>query len=245
MIWTLSRTLLAGLLLTSTAYADKVHVAVAPNFTQVAEELAPLFEAASGHQVTYSFGATGQLFTQISQGAPFEIFLAADDERPAKAVAEGLGVEGSVFTYAVGRLALYSTSLDIADGAAALANGEFDKLAIADPQTAPYGAAALEVLEAFGLVDAIGPKLVMGENITQTLQFIETGNAELGFVAASQVLGKSNVWIVPGDYHQSIRQDAVLLTTGAGNPAARAYLDFLKGSAARGVIEAAGYLAEE
>ena len=238
-------TLLAGLLATTAAYADSASVAVAANFTKVAEELAVLFKAETGHDLVLSFGATGQLYTQITQGAPFEILLAADDERPTKAVADGFGVDGTVFTYAVGRLALYSTSLDITDGAAALANGEFDKLAIADPQTAPYGAAALEVLEAFGLVDAIGPKLVMGENITQTLQFIETGNAELGFVAASQVLGKSNVWIVPGEYHQSIRQDAVLLTAGADSPAAKAYLDFLKGSAARGVIEAAGYLAEE
>lgn len=231
-------------LIASTAQADQVSVAVAANFTKVAEELAPIFKAETGHDVVYSFGATGQLYTQITQGAPFEVLLAADDERPSKAVADGLGVEGSVFTYAIGALALYSTSLDLADGKAALEGGGFDKLAIADPETAPYGRAAVETLTALGLVDAVTPKLVTGENISQTLQFVESGNAELGFVAASQVVGKSGVWIVPAELFEPIRQDAVLLTSGEANPAAQAYVDFLRSDKAVAVIEAAGYVVE-
>ena len=226
------------------AHAGTVTVAVAANFTTAAEDLAPLFKAATGHEVIYSFGATGQLYAQISQGAPFEVFLAADDERPARAVAEGLGVDGTVFTYAVGALALYSSMLDLADGRAVLEAGSFDKLAIADPETAPYGRAAIEVIAALGLAAAITPRLVTGENITQALQFVESGNAELGFVAMSQVVGRPDVWLVPADLYAPIRQDAVLLEAGADNPAAKAFLDFLRGEQARAVIEAAGYAVE-
>lgn len=237
-------TLLAGLLLSTAAYGESVSVAVAANFTKVAEELAPIFKAETGHDVVYSFGATGQLYAQITQGAPFEVLLAADDERPTKAVVDGLGVDGSVFTYAIGALALYSTSLDLADGTAVLTGGTFDKLAIADPAAAPYGRAAVETIEALGLTEAITPKLVTGENITQTLQFIESGNAELGFVAASQVVGKTSVWIVPAELYEPIRQDAVLLKTGETSPAATAYVDFLRSEKAVAVIEAAGYVVE-
>ena len=229
--------------LTGAARADSVSVAVAANFTKVAEDLAPLFTAETGHEVRYSFGATGQLYTQISQGAPFEVFLAADDERPTKAVSDGLAVDGTVFTYAVGALALYSTSLDLSDGKAVLEDGGYNKLAIADPATAPYGRAAMEALDALGLTAAVTPRLVTGQNISQTLQFVETGNAELGFVAASQVVGKSSVWIVPAELHEPIRQDAVLLKLGEANPAARAYLAFLRSDRALAVITAAGYAA--
>ncbi|WP_210246794.1 molybdate ABC transporter substrate-binding protein [Devosia ginsengisoli] len=235
---------LAGLLLSTAAHAESVSVAVAANFTKVAEELAPLFKVETGHDVSYSFGATGQLYTQITQGAPFEVFLAADDVRPTLAVTEGFGVEGSVFTYAVGALALYGASIDVTDGKAVLEAGAFDKLAIADPATAPYGQAATETIAALGLTEAITPKLVTGENISQTLQFVESGNAELGFVAASQVVGKSGVWIVPSDLFEPIRQDAVLLKTGEANPAATAFVDFLKSEQAIAVIEAAGYVVE-
>lgn len=234
---------LATLLMTP-AFAESVSVAVAANFTKVAEELAPLFKAETGHDVIYSFGATGQLYTQITQGAPFEVLLAADDERPGRAVAEGLGVEGTVFTYAIGALALHSTSLDLSDGKAVLEGGDFDKVAIADPVAAPYGRAALEAIAALGLTDAITPRLVTGESISQTLQFVESGNAEIGFVAASQVVGKSGVWPVPADLHEPIRQDAVLLKAGEANPAARAFLDFLSSDAAAAVIEASGYVIE-
>jgi molybdate transport system substrate-binding protein len=236
--------LLATMVLARAAHAETVNVAVAANFTAVAEELAPLFTVATGHEVIYSFGATGLLYAQIAQGAPFAVFLAADTARPAQTVAEGLAVEGSAFTYAIGALALYSTSLDLSDGAAVLAAGQFDKLAVADPATAPYGRAAMQAIEALGLAGAIAPKLVTGENISQALQFIESGNAALGFVAASQVVGKSSVWLVPAELHEPIRQDAVLLKVGEANPAATAFMDFLKSDAAVAVIEASGYLVE-
>ena len=240
---TLPTMVLAALLMTP-AHAGSVSVAVAANFTKVAEELASLFKAETGHEVIYSFGATGQLYTQITQGAPFEVFLSADDIRPAQAVSEGLGVEGTVFTYAIGALALYSTSIDLADGRAVLEAGGFDKVAIADPATAPYGRAAAEAIEALGLTETIAPKLVTGENISQTLQFTESGNAELGFIAASQVVGKSGVWFVPADLYEPIRQDAVLLKTGETNPTASAFLDFLQSDTAVVVIEASGYIVE-
>jgi len=233
-----------GVVVSTGAEAATVHVAVAANFTGVAEELAPLFKAETGHDVIYSFGATGQLYTQITQGAPFEVLLAADDERPARAVAEGLGVEGTVFTYAIGALALYSTSLDLGDGQAVLAANAFDKIAIADPATAPYGRAAIQAIAALGLTDALSGKLVTGENIAQTLQFVDSGNAELGFVAASQIAGKAGVWLVPPDLYEPIRQDGVLLGAGQDNAAATAYLAFLRSGAAIAVIEAAGYRVE-
>ena len=237
---------LLGLLLAMAALpasAAEVSAAVAANFTRPAEELAAAFTAKTGDNVVFSFGATGGLYTQISQGAPFEVFLAADDKRPALAVSEGLGVSGTVFTYAVGKLALYSPTLDLTDGAAVLAGGNFQHLAIADPATAPYGAAAMEVIDKLGLAAALAPKQVTGENISQTLQFVESGNAELGFVALSQVAGKSaaQVWLVPAEDYAPIRQDAVLLKAGEANPAARAFLDFLKGDEARVIIEAYGY----
>jgi molybdate transport system substrate-binding protein len=220
--------------------AATVNVAVAANFTAVAEELASLFEAKGEHQVELSFGATGQLYTQISQAAPFGIFLAADVDRPQKAIEQGFAVEGSFFVYAEGRLVLYAPGRDVADGVAAL-QGDYDKLAIADPAAAPYGKAAVETLITLGLLEKLTPKLVQGENISQTLQFIESGNAEMGFVAASQVLGKGDQWLVSQDLHAPIAQGAVLLTEGADNPAAVAFLAFLKSDEAVRVIEAAGY----
>jgi len=240
----LSAALLSGLLLVAPAHAETASVAVAANFTAVAEELAVLFKTETGHDLSLSFGATGALYTQITQAAPFDVFLAADDKRPTLAVTDGYGVDGTVFTYAIGALALYSTSLDLTDGKAILEGGDFDKIAIADPEAAPYGRAAVETIAALGLSDAITPKLVTGENISQTLQFIDSANAELGFVAASQVVGKSSVWLVPSDLYQPIRQDAVLLKAGEDNPAATAFIDFLKSDAAVAVIEAAGYVVE-
>ena len=238
--------LLFGLLLTVAALpaaAAEVSAAVAANFTKPAEELGAAFTAKTGDTVRFSFGATGGLYTQIGQGAPFEVFLAADDRRPALAVTEGLGVAGTPFTYAVGRLALYSPTLDLTDGPAVLAAGAFQHIAIADPATAPYGAAALETIEKLGLSATLEPKTVTGENISQTLQFVESGNAELGFVALSQVAGKpaAQVWLVPAEDHAPIRQDAVLLKAGEDNPAAAAFLGFLKSEEARAIIEAYGY----
>nr|WP_230989541.1 molybdate ABC transporter substrate-binding protein [Devosia faecipullorum] len=222
------------------AFAESVNVAVAANFTAVAEELAGLFEAETGHEVELSFGATGGLYTQITQAAPFSVFLAADTARPQLAISEGHGVDGTFFVYAEGRLALYGPGRDLSDGEAAL-KAAFSQIAIADPQAAPYGKAAVETLTGLGLYAAIEPKVVWGENISQTLQFVETGNAELGFVAASQVLGKTDQWLVPGELHTPIAQGAVLLKHGETNPAALAFLDFLKSDTAVAVIEAAGY----
>lgn len=222
------------------AMAETANVAVAANFASVAEALAERFEAQGEHELVLSFGSTGQLYAQISQAAPFAVFLAADTERPEKAITEGLAVEGSFFVYAEGRLALYGPGRDLSAGAATLA-GDFHKLAIADPDAAPYGRAAVEVLVALGLYDAIAPRLVMGESIAQTLQFVESGNAELGFVATSQVIGKADTWLVPVELHEPIAQGAVLLRAGEGNAAAVAFLEFLRSDDAVGVIEAAGY----
>jgi molybdate transport system substrate-binding protein len=223
--------------------AAEVSVAVAANFTKPAEALGAAFAAKTGDTVTFSFGATGALYTQITQGAPFEVFLSADAKRPAQAVSEGFGVEDSVFTYAIGKVVLYGPALDVTDGAAVLAAGNFQKIAIADPSTAPYGAAAVEAIGELGLTDALSPKLVTGENITQALQFVETANAELGFVAFSQVIDKpaTQVWRVPEELYAPILQDAVLLKTGEADPAAAAFLAFLQSAEAQAIIASYGY----
>lgn len=240
---------LALLLSLSTAFvsgsvsAAEISAAVAANFTKPAEELGAAFTAKTGDTVTFSFGATGALYTQITQGAPFQVFLSADNKRPAQAVTEGFGVDGSVFTYAVGKVVLYSPTLDLTDGEAVLKAGEFQHIAIADPKTAPYGAAGLEVVDKLGLTDAITPKQVTGENITQTLQFIDSANAELGFVALSQVIDKPapQVWAAPAELYSPILQDAVLLKTGEAEPAAKAFLEFLQSDEGKAIIHKYGY----
>lgn len=235
--------LVAGLMLMAwpagVVQAASVNVAVAANFTAVAEALAADFKARTGDELILSFGASGALYTQITQGAPFEVFLSADTRRPAQAIVDGLAVEGTACTYAVGKLALYSASMPVDE--AVLRAGGFAHVAIADPETAPYGTAAIEALNALGLYDALAPKLVTGTSIAQALQFVETGNAELGFVAASQVTGKPNVWLVPAELHAPIAQGAVLLKTGASNPVASAFLSYLRSAQAIAIIEAAGY----
>jgi molybdate transport system substrate-binding protein len=220
-----------------------VGIAVAANFAEAAKEIAQLFQKATGYRAILSFGSTGQLFAQITQDAPFEVLLAADQETPRKAVAAGLGLEDGVFTYAVGKIVLFSTNLDLTNGEAVLRKGEFEKIAIANPFAAPYGAAALETLKSLGLHERLAGKIVQGNNIAQTFQFVETGNAELGFVALSQVGGKDarSMWVVPDNLYSPIRQDAVLLRKGAGNGAARAFIAFLRGSDALKVIEKYGY----
>jgi molybdate transport system substrate-binding protein len=226
------------------ALAAEVKVAVAANFAEPAREIAARFKARTGHDATLSFGASGQFYTQIANGAPFEVFLSADRERPEKAEAEGLGVGGSRFTYAVGRLALYSRIPGLVDGkGAVLKSGRFQKIAIADPRTAPYGVAAVETMRKLGVYDALAPKLVQGTSIAQAYQFVDTGAAELGFVALSQVAmakGGSR-WVVPMADHTPIDQQAVLLKTGAANPAATAFMAFLKGAEAKAVIRRYGY----
>ena len=225
------------------ASSATVGVAVAANFTEAAEEIAAAFAQETGHEVRLSFGPTGALYAQITQGAPFAVLLAADDVRPARAIEEGFGVQGTSFVYAIGRLALYSASMDVSDGAAILAAGGFSHLAIADPETAPYGAAAIATLEALGHAEQIAPRLVIGQSIAQALQFVKSGNAEIGMVAASQVLDEpsAHVWPVPQDLHAPIRQDAVLLRSAEDDEAARSFLAFLRSERARKIIESYGY----
>jgi molybdate transport system substrate-binding protein len=235
---------LAPLLLLAIPVAgDEVHVAVATNFAGPTETLADAFKASTGHHVIVSAGATGGLYAQITQGAPFQVFLAADAKRPAQAVADGFGVDGSLFTYAIGKVVLYSSTLDLSDGEAVLEAGDFQHIAIADPRTAPYGAAAVEAMDRLGLTEALAGKQVVGENISQALQFIESGNAELGFVALSQVIDRpaSQVWHVPAALYAPIRQDAVLLKTGESEPAAQAFLAFLRSDEGKAIIAAYGY----
>lgn len=223
--------------------AAETHVAVAANFTGAAKEIAEVFRAKTGHTAVLSFGSTGQFYAQIKQGAPFEVFLSADDERPVKLAAEGLGESASRFTYAFGALVLWSRSGDLVKGEATLREGRFNKIAFANPVAAPYGAAAVEVLKALNLHDTLKAKFVEGSNISQTYQFVETGNAELGFVALAQLAGNEagSRWLVPQSLYTPIRQDAILLKKGADNVAAKALMDFLKGPEARRIILNAGY----
>ena len=224
-------------------YGDVVRAAVAANFATAAQEIGELFERATGHEVLLSFGSSGQLYAQITQGAPFDAFLAADRGYPRRAVRDGHALAASVFTYATGRLVLFSADPARVDGQASLAEGEFSRLAIANPQLAPYGAAAMEVLEARGVADRLRPRLVRGNNVAQTYQFVATGNAELGFVALAQVIGhqRGSRWLVPRDLHSPIAQDAVLLARASGSDAAAAFLAFLRGPAAAAVLERYGY----
>jgi len=225
------------------AHADQTNVAVAANFTDAANEIAAAFKEKTGHEAILSFGSTGQLYTQITQEAPFEVFLAADDERPAKATEEGFGVPESQFTYAIGTLVLWSQDPDLVQGEGTLKNGDFTKIAIANPEAAPYGAAAVQTMRELGVYDQLEPKLVQGNNISQTLQFVETGNAELGFVALAQVArnDEGSRWVVPEDLHDAIRQDAVLLKTGEDSEAAKAFVEFLKGPEAAAITKEFGY----
>jgi len=227
--------------------ADQIKVAVAANFVAAAEELARAFEQETGDAVVLSSGATGALYTQISQGAPFEVFLAADNDRPQRAVDEGFGVKGTVFTYARGALVLYSPSLDLSSGIELLQSAGFEHLAIADPQTAPYGAAAEHTLRVLGIYNALAPRLVIGESIAQALLFVESGNAELGFVALSQVIGLpgERYWLVPPGLYRPIEQQAVLLKPGERNIAASSFLAFLKGEGAQAIIRNHGYATGE
>jgi molybdate transport system substrate-binding protein len=248
MLKPLMHSLLAlGLLFTSDVMADEVKVAVAANFTAPFQALAPAFEKATGHKLVASFGATGQFYAQINNGAPFDVLLSADDTTPARLESENATAPGSRFTYAIGSLVLWSADASYLDGTdAALKAGQFRHLAVANPKAAPYGLAATQVLDRLGLSEAVKTKLVEGQNITQTHQFVSTANAELGFVALSQVyrdgkLGSGSAWIVPQALYDPIRQDAVILRQGANNPAATALVEYLKGAEAARVIESFGY----
>jgi molybdate transport system substrate-binding protein len=225
------------------ASAGTTNVAVAANFTDAAKEIAAAFKTKTGHEAVLSFGASGQFYTQIKQSAPFQIFLSADNERPKQLSDEGLGVKESVFTYAIGKLVLWSKDAATVKGADTLKANAFTKLSIANPTAAPYGTAAVETLKALKIYETVEPKIVMGNSIAQAYQFIDTGNAELGFVALSQVAGKSDGsrWLVPQELYTPIRQDAVLLKSGATNDAATAFMAFLKGPESKAIIEKYGY----
>ncbi|WP_298620109.1 molybdate ABC transporter substrate-binding protein [uncultured Zoogloea sp.] len=229
------------------AQADEVSVAVAANFTAPMQKIAADFEKATGHKAQLVFGSTGKFYAQIKSGAPFQVLLAADDETPARLVKEGDGVAGSQFTYAIGKLVLWSPKPGFVDDKGeVLKSGRFEHLSIANPKLAPYGLAAVETLKALGLADALQPKLVTGESITQAQQFVVSGNAELGFIAFAQIhkdgkLIDGSYWLVPGKYHTPIRQDAVVLDKGKASAAAAALMGYLKSPAAVAVIRAYGY----
>ncbi|ANI16351.1 molybdate ABC transporter substrate-binding protein [Pseudomonas citronellolis] len=238
---------LAACLATHAALADEVQVAVAANFTAPIQAIAKDFEKDTGHKLVASFGATGQFYAQIKNGAPFEVFLAADDSTPAKLEQEKAVVPGSRLTYAIGKLALWSPKDGYVDAKGeVLKQGGFQHLSIANPKTAPYGLAATQVLDKLGLKDKLAGRIVEGQNIGQAYQFVSSGNAELGFVALSQIYKDGKVtagsaWIVPADLYEPIRQDAVILEKGKDNAAAKALVDYLKGPKAAAVIKAYGY----
>lgn len=228
-------------------WAAEVQVAVAANFMAPMKRIAAAFEKETGHQVVLTFGATGKLYAQITNGAPFDVFLAADAEVPARLEKEGAAVTGSRFTYATGQLVLWSAQAGKVDAQGkVLSTGDFKKLAIAAPKLAPYGAAAMETLTKLGLLNRLEPRIVTGESIGQAFSFVATGNAELGFIALSQIyenghLKSGSAWLVPDALHNPIRQQAVLLGKGASNQAAIMLLAFLKTEPAKIMIRRFGY----
>jgi len=238
---------LAGSLLGALAQAGDVTVAVAANFTAPMQKIAQAFEQDTGHKAQLAFGATGKFYAQIKNGAPFAVLLAADDETPARLEKEGLAVAGTRFTYATGRLALWSKQPSLVDDKGeVLRSQRFSKLAMADPKLAPYGAAALEVIKALGVQASVTPKLVQGESIGQTYQFVSTENAQLGFVALSQIsverrITQGSAWVVPPSMHSPLKQDAVLLNPGKGHAAATALLKYLQSDTAKTIIQSYGY----
>jgi molybdate transport system substrate-binding protein len=231
----------------SCAKAAEVQVAVAANFTAPMQKIAAEFEKDTGHKAVLAFGSTGRFYSQIKNGAPFQFLLAADDETPARLEKEGHGLPGTRFTYATGRLVLWSAQAGVVDAKGeVLRKGGSGRIALADPKLAPYGAAAVETMTRLGLIAGLQPRFVQGENITQTFQFVSTGNALLGFVALSQVMvdgriEKGSAWIVPANLHEPIRQDALVLPSGKDNAAVAALADYLRGSKARAIIRSYGY----
>ncbi len=239
--------LMSFVLVSAPACAGEVRVAVAANFSAPMERIAALFQQESGHAVKVSLGSSGKFYSQIKGGAPFDVLLAADDEIPKRLAQEGLAVASSRFVYATGKLVLWSAQPNFVDGKGAVLNkGGFGKLAIADPQLAPYGMAAKETLERLSMWNAMQSKLVKGENITQTYQFIATENAELGFVALSQIMRNGKVsagswWLVPSEMYKPLRQGAVMLSGAKDQAAAQAFLAFLKSQKAVVIMRGFGY----
>jgi molybdate transport system substrate-binding protein len=239
---------LLSLFYSVTAIAGELRLAVAANFTDVSRELISLFEKQSAHRVKASYGSTGKLYAQIINGAPFELFLAADSERPARLEEEGMAVAGSRFIYASGKLVLWSADATLFnDGEQFLQDGDYRRLALANPNTAPYGEAARQVLQRLGLWQQLQGRMVFGDSISQTFQFTATGNAQLGFVAASQAKAwprTVSLWAIPDDYYQPIAQQAVLLKRGEKSAAAIAFVEFLKSEAVKQRIRDHGYAVE-
>jgi molybdate transport system substrate-binding protein len=233
--------------LAGAAHAADVPVAVAANFTAPMEKIAVEFAKDTGHKAVLTFGATGNFYAQIRNGAPFMLLLAADDQTPARLEKEGAGVAGTRFTYAIGRLVLWSAKPGVVDDKGeVLAKGRFEHIAVANPTLAPYGAAAIETLSRLNLLEKVRPRLVQGENIGHAFQFVATGNAPLGFVALSQVMvdgriAKGSAWVVPAGLHEPIRQEAVILSRGKDSAAAAALAAYLRSDKARAIIRSYGY----
>jgi molybdate transport system substrate-binding protein len=227
--------------------AEAIHVAVAANFAAPMQKIAKSFEQASGHKVLLSFGSTGNLYAQIKSGAPFQMFLAADDETPLKLEKEGLALASTRFVYATGKLVLWSAQPDVVDDQGNILKSQrFKHLAIANPKLAPYGAAAVETMNKLGVVQELQPKFVQGENIAQAYQFVASGNAPLGFVALSQVMvdgkiAKGSAWVVPAHLHAPLRQEAIVLQKGKDNAAVNALFNHLRSDNAKQVMRAYGY----
>ncbi|HEX4597936.1 MAG TPA: molybdate ABC transporter substrate-binding protein [Burkholderiaceae bacterium] len=227
--------------------ADEVAVAVAANFTAPMQQIAIEFHKDTGHTAQLSFGSTGKFYAQISSGAPFEVLLAADRETPSRLVSEGKAVAASQFTYAIGKLVLWSAKPGVVDQkGSVLTNSAIAHIAYCNPKLAPYGAAAVEAMKSLGVLDAVQPKLVQGESIAQAFQFVASGNAEIGFIALSQVIKDGKIpdgssWILPSNLYSPIRQDAVILDKGRDRPAAKALIDYLKSDKSKAIIRSFGY----
>lgn len=232
-----------------TGWTATALVAVAADFTKPMTEIATEFQKATGHEAKLSFGSSGKAFAQIQSGAPFEVYLSASEKYPVELEKAGLIVPGSRFVYAIGKLVLWSATQGyVDDKGEVLKTGNFKHIALADPTHAPYGVVAEEVMTSLGVMDKLRSLFVMGENISQTFQFVTTGNAELGFVALAQVIdlntgkiGSGSGWLIPDELHGPFNQTAVLLQTGAENPAAQALVDFLKSPTARAIIKKYGF----
>ena len=242
--------LLFSFLWLNSANAGEIHAAVAANFTSAMKNIVTEFEAESNHKVKVSYGSSGKIFAQIKNGAPFQVFLSADQVKPEALEKDGYTIPGSRFTYAIGALALWSAKPALVDEHyTALKTGSFNRVALANPKVAPYGAAAIDVLTALNLQEITKAKWVQGENIAQTYQFVATGNADLGFVALSQIMDKGHVaegstWIIPSDLYRPIRQDAVLLKKAEESAAAKAFMDYLRSEKVRAIIHNYGYKTE-
>lgn len=232
----------------TTLRAEEAVLAVAANFSAPMQQIATLFQKDTGHTIKLSFGATGAIYAQIKNGAPFDVFLSADQSTAQKLALEGMAVPNSRFTYATGQLTLWSKQKDLVDGnGQILKSNSIQRIAVANPKLAPYGAAALETITRLGLLNELQPKLVQGDNISQTYQFVFTQNAPIGFVALSQIyandaITSGSAWIVPSHLYKPIAQDVILLRKGSDNAAAKALMLYLKGDKARQIIKSYGYL---